>query len=202
MPGNDVAHAPCRLKVEAARHGIHVEHFSGKIKAGILLALHRVDVDVFKRHSATGDKFVLVGAPAADVQHVGSERLHEPVHLLSAHLTPFLQRRKPRFLHQIIPQPLVQLLRMHVGKLPLRTIFLVLAKPFHSALGVSFAQPVDADIGLIAVFGQPARALRREFQHGRAGDAPMGDEQRTGGLQLGGRELACHILDDDAHQVA
>src|SRR5690606_6628686 len=58
MLSSNIPTSPSILEIKPASNTINIQNFSGKKKAGINLALHRLEIDFRKLHPATGYKLL------------------------------------------------------------------------------------------------------------------------------------------------
>lgn len=69
-------------------------------------------------------------------------------------------------------------------------------------LWVFLAEPVDGQRHLVVMIMELTRCIAGEFQDGWSTHAPVGDEQRTCGSEIGAWDIGCGTFYHCAHQGA
>ena len=196
----DKSRGPSGLKVEAARHAIHVENLAREVKASNHTALHRGEVDLAQGDAAAGDEFLFERGFAAHLIDVVEQGVEELVLGLLAEVQPHGIGGNLRPLEQVRPKLLGQLKRARVGDLLFPHLVDGCVHRCGGFGGVGDADPVDLDRERVAAFGEVAGAPRAELQHGRTAHAPVGDQHWTILHKLGSLDAHKGVGHHHAHQ--
>jgi hypothetical protein len=108
------------LEVESSGDGIYIQHFAGKVQAGVCLAFQGGKIYVAKRNASASYKFFAEFAFAREGIAVGGENGGEAVEPLASYLGPADVFSEAGFSEQVAPQPALQ--QMGSGNLLLRVL--------------------------------------------------------------------------------
>ncbi len=162
-------------------------------------ALKRPEIHLAQTDAATGHKFFFEYTLTTDFETSAFEFIYKRVQLSFRYVRPAFGEATRAY--QRLPEPLRKPDRVAVGDGFARFGVFEPAQGLPQGVGVMFRQPVDKERRSVVPVVQFARAPRREFEDGRAGDAPVRDQQGTTLLELGICQRKPHVRYRHARQT-
>ena len=164
-------------------------------------AFHRLEVDLGQLHAAAGDELILEGALAVDreapIDELGDERLQRGV----GDMRPRSRGRDAGGGDEFLPESLGEWHRAEGADLLAGFGLAEVRELGEDGLAFGAGHPVDRDLATVAAVSELAGAPGGELEDGGSAQAPVGDEQRAVGAELGARERRLDVLHGDAGDV-
>ena len=164
-------------------------------------ALHRLEVDLGQLHAAAGHELILESAFAihgeTSVDELRDERLQRGV----GDVRPRGRGRDAGGDDELLPETLGEGQRAEGADLLAGLGLAEVRDLGEDSLALGARHPVDRDLATVAAVGELTGAPGRELEDGGPAQAPVGDEQRAVGAELGAGERGLDLLDGDAGDV-